>query len=347
VEPVTHALTSLAVARAVGDRLPRFGTAMVVVAGVAADLDYLSYFGGAGAYLKFHRALLHSLPGSIVMIFVIAALFWWAGRGFPVKNSDAHLGFLAAISVCCLGAVCHLLFDYFSGEAVQMLWPFRIRSSAWDFATDFDPWIFALVLAGLLLPQLFRLVSEEIGERTTASGRLGALITLVILLTYLGARGILHRGATELLRSREYHGQAPLFVGAFPNAISPLVWRGVVFTDDSVEELEVSLAPAAEFDPDRSVTHRRPEESPALKAGESMPLTKQFLEYARFPLASVTRLEDGYRFELRDLQFPREDANPANIIVRVDFDASIHIKDAEYRFAASHHSARNFASGSQ
>ena len=48
MEPVTHALTSLALARVGQRRLPRFGTAMLVVAGVAPDLDYASYLGGAG-----------------------------------------------------------------------------------------------------------------------------------------------------------------------------------------------------------------------------------------------------------------------------------------------------------
>jgi len=337
VEPITHALSSLVLARAAGNRLPRFGTAMVVVSGVAADLDYLSYFGGAGAYLKFHGALLHSFVGSAIVILATALLFWWLDRRFPAKKSAAHLGFMAAIAFCCLGAACHLLFDLFGGEAVRLLWPFSVKSFAWNFAAEFDPWILALLLAGLLLPQLFRMVSEEIGERTTSGGRLGTLITLGLLFAYLGTRGILHGRATELLRSREYHGQAPLFVGAFPSSVSPFAWRGVVFTDDSIEELEVSLAPGAEFDPDRSVTHRKPEESPALDAGEATPLAKRFLEYARFPLASVGTLENGFRFELRDLQFGREDRNPANVFVRVDFDAGMRVKDAEYRFPSSRH----------
>ena len=39
MEPFTHAFTSLALARAGGRRLPRFGTAMLVVSGLAPDLD--------------------------------------------------------------------------------------------------------------------------------------------------------------------------------------------------------------------------------------------------------------------------------------------------------------------
>ena len=64
MEPVTHALTSLLLARAGQRHLPRYGTAMLIVSGVAPDLDYLSYVAGASAFLRFHRTVLHSLAGS-------------------------------------------------------------------------------------------------------------------------------------------------------------------------------------------------------------------------------------------------------------------------------------------
>jgi membrane-bound metal-dependent hydrolase YbcI (DUF457 family) len=335
VEPVTHALSSLVLARAVEHRLPRFGAMMLLVSGVVADLDYLSYFGGAGAFLKFHRAVLHSLHGSAVLILGVAAFFFWLDRKVPAKKAYLPLRFVAAISFCCLGVAWHLVLDFCSGEPVQLFWPFRVTSSAWNFGPNFDPWILALVLAGLMLPQLFRLVNEEIAGHKSRGGRRGALITLGLLLAYLSARGLLHRRAEDLLRSREYHGRTPVFVGAFPKSISPFEWRGVVFTDDSIEELELSLAPGAEFDADRSLSHLKPEESPALDAGESTSIAKQFLEYARFPLASVSPLENGTRFELRDLQFAREDISPANIFVRVDFDPNMQVKQAEYLFASS------------
>ena len=58
MEPFTHAFTSLALARAGQRQLPRFGTAMLVVSGLALDLDYLSYVGGANAFMRFHRTAL-------------------------------------------------------------------------------------------------------------------------------------------------------------------------------------------------------------------------------------------------------------------------------------------------
>jgi hypothetical protein len=326
----------VALARAVQHRLPRFGMAMVFGSGMAADLDYLSYFGGPGAFLKFHRAALHSFMGSALMILLLAAAFCWADRKFPQKKPGAPLPFIAAFTFCCLGAAWHLVLDFLSGEVVQLFWPFHVDSSAWNFISNFDPWILLFLLLGLLLPQLFRLVSDEIGERKPVRrGQGGAAIALGLVVLYIGSRGVLHHAAETVLRSRDYHGRAPAIVGAFPDTVSPLAWRGVVDTGGTIEEVPVSLAPGAEFDPERSVTHFKPEESPALAAGQATASAKLFLHFARFPIATVYPLETGTRFDLRDLQFPSGDTSLANIFVRVDFDSNLRIRREELVFAST------------
>ena len=309
---------------------------MLLVSGVAADLDYVSYLGGPGAFLKLHRALFHSAVGSLAVIGVIGAAFCFLDRKRPAKNPAAPLRFLPAAAVCALGVTCHLTLDLCNGESVQLLWPFKIVSAAWNLTQSLDPWILFLLLTGLLLPHLFRLVSEEIGERKRgAVGGQGAAIALLLLLAYMGARAYLHSRAVDQLVSREYHHRAPLAAGAFPSASAPFTWRGVVTTDNTIEEVEISLAPGAEFDPDRSLTRYKPEESPALEAGQQTASAKKFLEYARFPLASVVHLEDGYRFELRDMQFAGGDNSPADIFVRVDLDSGLHVREEGFLFASS------------
>jgi membrane-bound metal-dependent hydrolase YbcI (DUF457 family) len=326
----------VALARAVQHHLPRFGMAMVFCSAMAADLDYLSYFGGAGAFLKFHRAVLHSLLGSAMLILLLATAFCWADRKFPQKKPGTPIPFIAAFAFCCLGAAWHLVLDFSSGEAVQLFWPFHVDSLAWNFIANFDPWILLILLLGLLLPQLFRLVADEIGEhKPVRRGQGGAMIALGLVVLYLGARGVLHHAAETVLRSRDYHGRAPAIVGAFPNAVSPLAWRGVVDTGGTIEELPVSLAPGAEFDPERSITHLKPEASAMLMAGQASKTADFFLRYTRFPLATVYPLESGTRFELRDLRFPAGDTSVANILVRVDFDSNLRIRREQFMFASS------------
>lgn len=340
MEPITHALASLTLARAAQGRMPRRGTALFLVSGVAADLDYLSYFAGPAAFLKLHRALLHSLAGSVFLVCAVAVAFcWWDRRSTGDNANAAHgdaLRLKPAAAVCAFGAAWHLVLDFCAGDSVQLFWPFKVDSSAWNFAANLDPWILILLAAGLLLPLLFRLVGEEIGEhKKKFVGRGGALTALVILVFYLGARGALHSHAVDTLTSRNYHGRTPLAASAFPSATSPLTWRGEVTTDNTIEETEISIAPGGEFDPDRSRTRYKPDDSPALEAGQQSAAAKQFLRYAQIPLASLYSREEIYRFEIHDARFPAGDTSKDDIFVRVDMNTDLTIREEGFFSAAS------------
>ncbi len=339
MEPFTHALTSLALARAGGKRLPRFGTAMMVVSGLAPDLDYASYFGGAGAFMRFHRTALHSLTGSAVLACVITGAFCVLDRRMPPKKQQAKtiapLAFGAAFAVCAIGAAGHMLLDVASGVGVQLLWPFRSHWSGWNLITDLDLWALLLLIVGLLLPLLFMLVNEEVGERKKGpGGSRAAVVTLVLLAAYFGARANLHSRAIDLILSREYHGRIALSAAAFPESSAPFSWRGIAETDNTMEEVDVPLGPGDQFDSERSVSLFKPEDSPALAAGEKSSAAQEFLLYAKVPFARVQPLEAGYRVEVRDLRFADDD-DLANVFVRVDFNSSMRITHQGFFFASS------------
>ena len=75
-----------------------------------------------------------------------------------------------------------------------------MRWFAFGLLREFDLWILVVLIAGLLLPMLVGLVSEEIGERRERRGpRRGAIAVLALLLAYVGAREIVHSRAVDLL----------------------------------------------------------------------------------------------------------------------------------------------------
>ena len=339
MEILTHALIALILARAGQKLLPRYGAAMLVVSEIAADLDFLSYLGGPSAYSRFHRGVLHSLLGSIVLVCALALAFWLVARQVAQKNPDSslpRLSFLAAVVVCGLGVVAHVFFDLASGIGVQLLWPFRQKWTGWDLVSTLDPWILVVLVMGLALPEALQLVSEEIGERKHGPrGRLAAIVALLVLLIYFGARAGLHSRAVDELNAREYHGAPALSAGAFPSSISPLDWRGVVSTDNDIEVIEISLAPGTGFDPDRAVRYYKPEDSAALEAGQNTAAAKIFLRYAHFPLASLERGDLGYRFTLRDLRFTVGGGGADNIVVRVELGADLKVMSEEFHYANS------------
>jgi membrane-bound metal-dependent hydrolase YbcI (DUF457 family) len=320
--------------------LPRFGTAMLIASGLAPDLDYASYFAGPAAFIEFHRTLLHSLAGSALLACLVAGAFCVLDRRIPQRRlprqkTFASLGFGVALAVCAIGVAGHLLLDVVSGVGVQLLWPFVKHWSSLDLAADLDPWILFLLVAGLLFPLLLKLVSEEVGEHKKESGGAGAIIVLLLLVAYFGERARLHGEAVDLLMSREYHGRIALSASAFPESFAPFRWRGVVVTDNTIEEVMVALGPGEQFDSNDSETHYKPEDSPALEIGQKTASALKFLAYASVPIASVHRREAGYRFEVHDLRFAPDDYQPANVFVRVDFDSSLQISNQEFHFASS------------
>lgn len=341
MEPFTHAFTSLALARTGGRRLPRFGATMLVVAGVAPDLDYASYLGGPSAFLRFHRTVLHSIAGAIVMAAVLAAIFCALDRKIPQSKTAQSrtfppLAFLPAFVVCAIGAAGHLLLDLASGVGVQLLWPFRTHWSGWDLATNLDPWILLILIAGLLLPMLFRMINEEVGERKKGpGGGRAAVFTLVLLGIYFGARAHFHGEAVNLVLSSEYHGRVALSGDAFPESSTIFDWRGIAVTDNTIEEIDVPLGADVDFDPERSVTHYKPENSRALAIGQRTAATAAFEAYARIPFATVERHEADYRFEIHDLRFAPDDTDPANIFLREEMNSDLQITRWRFLFASS------------
>ncbi|MGH9718206.1 MAG: metal-dependent hydrolase [Candidatus Acidiferrales bacterium] len=341
MEPFTHAFTSLALGKS-GERwLPRFGITMLVVAGIAPDLDYASYFDGPGVFLTLHRTLFHSLLGGALLACVLALAFYILDKRWPrspVAQDKTYPppSYFRALAVCAIGIAGNILLDVASGEGVQLLWPFRSGWYRWNLDGNLDPWLLLILVAGLLLPLLFRLVNEEVGAGSKGRrNSRAAVITLIVVAAYFGWRAHLHGEAVDLLLSHEYHDHIAVSAAAFPDASAPFDWRGVAVTDNTVEEMDVSLGPDADFDPDRGRTHFKPKDTAVVEAGRKTADAQKFLSYATMPVASVTQLEDGYRFEIHDMRFASDDYDLANVFVRVDFDSHLHVRSQKFLFAFS------------
>jgi inner membrane protein len=148
MEPVTHALTSIALGRAGFNKMTRMATPMLLVSGLIADVDWFARLGGANAFLREHRTATHSLVGTVAIIVGVSAAFWIAGKKYP----KWAVGIVPALILCTVGAGMHLLLDMLNSYGVMLLWPFRAKWYAWDIADSVDAWILFFLLAGLLVP---------------------------------------------------------------------------------------------------------------------------------------------------------------------------------------------------
>ncbi len=318
MEPVTHALTSIALSRAGLNKITRAATPMLLVSGLIADVDWVTRLGGADTFLRGHRTVTHSLVGTVAIIAAVAATSWFIGRKYP----KFAVGIFPALVICAFGAGAHLLLDLLNGYGVKLLWPFSPKWYAWDLADSVDSWILFFLLAGLLIPELFHLVLEEIGSKPKRHGRQrGAIVGLVFVAMVIAGRAFAHQRAIALLDSRNYRGQTPLDVAAFPRPSNPLQWSGVVETDNAIFNLEVPLGPGREFDPEIADVHFKPEPSVTLKNAVGSSTAIEFLNFARFPLASVQPEGDGFQVRLRDMRFASELAGRRGVIAVIDLNA--------------------------
>src|ERR1700730_9284685 len=293
MEPVTHALTSIALGRAGLNKISRMATPMLLVSGLAADADWVTRFGGASAFLHGHRTATHSLLGTVVIIAAVTAGFWLAGRKYPKLS----VGMFPSLLICAFGAGVHLFLDLLNGYGVKLMWPFGTKWYALDIADSVDAWMIFFLLAGLLLPELFRLVLDEIGSKSGKRGRQhGAIVGLSLVTVFIAGRAVAHERAIALLN------------------------------------VNLPLCPGAIFDPDHADVHFKPEESLTLKNAVKSATAIDFLNYARFPLASVQPEGDGYEVRLRDMRFATELPGRRGVVAVIHLNAQSMVIDERLEF---------------
>jgi membrane-bound metal-dependent hydrolase YbcI (DUF457 family) len=321
MDALTHGLASYSVTRAAFPRASRVTLLAAIIAGSAANLDQLSAAVSASAFLTWYRTATHSIVGTIGIAIIFSAAAVLASR--RKSNADSvRTIFLAVLAACAL----HVAMDLTQNESVQIFWPFRSQRYSADWVAHFDLWILVILLAGALLPQLFALVTEEIGAKSKAPrGRIGAIFALLAVFIYVGARFILHGNAVGMMEARTYRGELPHRVGAFAESDSPFHWHGIVETERAFYDLDLNLAPGSSFSPDSAAVSYKPEMSPPLGAAQKSDAARRFLQVAKFPKATVEKTDTGYRVQIRDLAQRRDAPSGPRVVAIVETGANAHV----------------------
>ena len=319
MDPLTHALASYTLKRAAFPRVARSVTIAMLIAGTIADIDLLSEYFGPSAYLTFHRTYFHSLLAVLLLSLLVTFPF------LPRRNQQAEKRtpplpiFIAAFTA----AVLHLLLDLCQSAGVELFWPFSTRRFALDWVAHLDLWILAIFFAGVFLPMLSGLVTEEIGAKSRGPrGRLGAFLAFAALIFYLAVRFTLHGNALATMESRTYRGESPRRVAAFAESASPFRWHGLIETESALHAVPLEVGPAAKFDPDSAITSYKPEASPVLDSARNSAVARRFFQAARFPKASVEKTPDGFHVTLRDFPYARGARSGRRLQALVDTDPS-------------------------
>jgi len=315
MENLTHTLTGIAISHTGLNRKTRFATLALILASNAPDVDIVMRFRSSAAYLEYHRGITHSFVGATGLAVILAALVYFAGRRLRPKTSGPPVNLKWLFFLCWIGVGGHLLLDYTNAYGIRLLLPFSAHWYAWDIMPILDLILWALLVAGLGLPALLRLVSEEVGARKTGYRR-GAVFALASMVLLWGLRDFSHRRALAQLGSNNYDDEAPVRYGAFPQ-FSPFTWKGVVETESSFHILEVN-ALASAIDAEHTETLHKPEASPALDTALKAHVARVFTNFARFPWSQVDEDQDGYEVHIRDLRFGNGSAGGFEATIELD-----------------------------
>jgi inner membrane protein len=227
--------------------------------------------------------------------------------------------------------------DLATSSGLAILWPFKDSRFAADLLPSTDPWILALLLAGILLPELFGLVGSEIGAKDKAPrGRNGAIVALVLVILYLGARASFHANAAAQLDAHSYRGESPKRVAAFPDTLSLVTWHGVIETTTQLCTIDVPVTDSPRFDSESGgVCLHKPEPSTALTVAQQTETATRFLRAARFPRASVGTTDDGTEIAIRDMRNTAEQETSYALAARVLLEGNGQVRSQHIVWARS------------
>lgn len=286
VDILTHALVGLFIALLMSKWLGFEGIKWPVIAGVAAalmpDIDALAFLFSEGGFYAYHRAAAHSFISVVILSLVAAIVFskftktFW--RYFP-------LALTAALS--------HLLFDFITPAPVtQVFFPFSSTGIALNISPPVDVYLLAILVAGIVVARI----------HSTRQMKVAAYVLLFSLLL-VGARfgaGLYAESRIESITGNAY---------LTPKLFNPLVWIVIQENDDSYTLSEFSVATGLSHVKEMPKNHNA-----LVEASKSSLLVRQFISYARFPVA----LTDGNEVRWFDLRTSQDGSSGFSATVMLD-----------------------------
>ncbi len=227
MDNLTHSLVGALIGQTGLKKLSGLSMPTLIVAANIPDVDAACTLYGIES-LAMRRGLTHGPLAMLVLPAVLTAIMvafdrWQARRGRrPAARAPVrpwHLLLLAFI-----GTLSHPAFDWLNNYGIRLLEPFSGRWFHGDSIFIIDPWIWALLIGGLVWSRR----AEKRGGNWTRRGGLVAVMLAGYILGNGVATGIAEARTARWVRAT--HGIAPELVVASPVPIAfwqrQMLWRG-------------------------------------------------------------------------------------------------------------------------
>ncbi len=306
MEPITHFLTGAVLARAGFNRKTALATATMTLAAEAPDLDVLWGLKGPVVGFAHHRGFTHSFLGLILVSAVVTGFMYlvWRlrGRKTNIPNLPPQWGLLFAFAY--IAGLSHILLDYTNNYGVRPFWPFWEQWYSWGVAFILEPPILVLLLAALVLPSL--LSKRSRGE--TFRGSVAARVALILIVALWLSRAYEAKRIVRTLGRETFSSEPALRISAYPywTRVSRwrigLLWSGIIETQSSFVMSDIVLS-TRKLDESEKMVLPKPPETPEILAAKRSYVGRVYLDWAQYPLLSVSNEGEDSVVHFRDLRF--------------------------------------------
>lgn len=281
MDPVTHTLVGATIARAGLDRRTPLAAATLMLGANAPDIDVAAMFGGQNFALACRRGWTHGpLAWLLLPFFVTAAMMAW-DRWVRRRRSPDAAPPTVLLLLATVGVLSHPMLDWLNTYGIRLLMPFSDHWFRGDSVFIIDPYLWAVLGAGLLGAR--HLGPDAPRARRIACAGGGVALAYVALMITLSAAG--ERAGRIAAVS---HGLGDIEEVLYsPRPGTPLAADLVVQTIDAYYfgALRWLSAPRVTFD-DQMVA-RGDWHSRVVERARAVPAARNYLVWSQFPYVRV------------------------------------------------------------
>ncbi|WP_438445770.1 metal-dependent hydrolase [Gorillibacterium sp. sgz5001074] len=262
----------------------------------APDFDAVTRLWSYDHYIRHHRGITHSLPALLVWPAFISLPL--AGL-YDVWGQIGHLYFWVMLAVGF-----HVFLDLFNAYGVQCFRPFSRRWFHLDILALYEPFLFLLHTAGLIV--------WLSGQAEPGGLFLGIYAGTFV---YIFVRGVHH--AAVVRRVRQHFAEERGICHVVPG-LHWFRWSFVVETDRCFYTGHVRSGKVTLHD-----TYPKDGGHPAAQATLGTRGVRAFLHFAQRVHVRILESRDGYRVEWRDMRFWHDHKLPFGVDVLLDRNMNV------------------------